>query len=407
MEKCPNCKKVIFPNIAHVCPPTPYPKGAKCAQCGAAMIGTLGSHVCSTKKVVIDGKSPITGIYKKGSQTLFPVERLEPEHVSLVKRLNGTADSSGNTLSCSEDMLKRLVTALCFVEKEGLLSTTLANGWTIKNFMGLTEGFQIQVINNLWNECTMPKTYDCKFADMVESDGQVTTGQDQLPSSLYPNASKGAIPFIKGPVVQPFKKFGIGFRVDGSLNGKSSVDSIPRIQKEGMTAQVLNAWFMESVRKMMVKGTMIALNTSAPRIYIRAQDLFNETAVCISRSLIGATAFPERDTKDTVALWAVDTSGLTGFDTEKHQIDQKAHPWRPGEKCVERVPPKNVIGYVLIDRLGIPENVGGWKFRIPKDAKWTYLNVPAQDKKKYVEDELSAWADGVEYSIPGLYDFAN
>jgi hypothetical protein len=356
----------------------------------------------------LDGNAPIVNLYKKNSGSVWPMDRWVPGYFDLVKSLNGTSDKSFNRLSCTEDTVKRLVTALCYVEKEGLLSSTLANNWKISQFMALSEAFQLQVINNLWNECTVAKTYDKSAADMVETDGAITSGTEQLPSSIHLNPAKTGLPFVKGPTRLPFTTLGIGFRVDGQLSGKQAVDSVPRIQKEGMTAQVLNSWFMLNVRHMLVTQTSIALDTSAPRIYVRAQDLFNETAVCVARSLFGATAFPERTTEDKVALWAVDTTELQGFDTEKHQIDQKAKPWRPGEKCFERIPPKNVVGYVIIDRQGGDEGgKGGWNFQIPNGATWTYLNTPTGAKKDYVEAELAAWADGVKHEISGAYDFVS
>ncbi len=402
MSNCPSCGAFLMDGVAHTCRPAQRKAPNKCPTCNAVIL--FGKHACKgapPQPKVADPKASLTELYLRNSGGTWPMDRLAADYVALVKRLNGTGG-----LYCSEDNLKRLATALCYVEKEGLLATTLANGWTIKGFMGLTEGFQIQIIDKLWNECTVPKTYGRKFADMEETDAAVTAGDEQLPSSVHPNPQGGGLPFVKGPASLPFGRLGIGFRVDGTLNGASAVSSISRIQKEGMTAQVLNAWFMESVRHMMVKQTTIALNTSAPRIYVRAQDLFNETAVCISRSFFGATAFPERETNDTACLWAVDTTGLTGFDTEKHQIDEKAHPWRPGEKCVERVPAKNVLGYVLFERMGVGD-ASGWKFRVPKGATWTYLNMPNTDKKLYCDGELAAWADGVARSIPGQYDFVN
>jgi hypothetical protein len=383
----------------------------KCAKCGVFILpDRMKDHAakCQGPAVpkALDGNAPITSLYKKNSGSTWPMDRWVPGYLEVIKKLNGSRDGSFNDLSCTEDTVKRLVTALSYVEKEGLLSSTVANNWKISQFMALSEAFQLQVINNIWNECTTPKTYDALAADMVETDGAVAAETEQLPSSIHPNQAKTGLPYVKGPTRLPFTTLGIGFRVDGTLNGKQSIDSIPGIQNEGMTAQVLNAWFMLNVRHMLVTQTAIALDTSAPRIYARAQDLFNETAVCVARSLFGATAFPERTTEDKACLWAVDTTGLRGFDTEKHQVDKKAKPWRPGEKCFERIPPKNVVGYVVMDRLNGDEGGrGGWNFSIPKGTTWTYLNAPTGAKKDYCEAELAAWADGTTHRVSGAYDF--
>ena len=187
-----------------------------------------------------------------------------------------------------------------------------------------------------------------------------------------------------------FTKLGVGFRVDGmESNGK--IDSIERITKEGINAQVLNSWFMLNVRHMNVEGTAIALDTAAPRIYKRAQDLFNETAVCVARSLFGATAFPERETQGTVCLWAVDVTGLSGFDTEKYQNSLGGDKqWRPGEKAYRMIPKERVIGYIKVNRQGAPSDGGGWKFQIPHDMAWTFLNGTAA-QRYYCTTELEAW----------------
>jgi hypothetical protein len=373
----------------------------------------------------VDITSPLILVYDPSgsAKSKLPMLRWVPAYFDLIKKLNGTNHKS-RTLSCSEDNLKRLVTALCYVDKEGLRATSIAaKNWTIGDFMSLEPARQIAVIDEIWNESTVPKVYDTDWNAMIETDGEVEAVKEPLPSSIHPSpagvvqppvqqpgsppAKRGGagLPFVKGQVRLPFKTLGIGFRVDGSVDTNGMINSLGRIMREGVTAQVLNASFMLHVKGMMVTETTIARNTSAPRVYRRAQDLFNETAVCVSRSLLGATAFPERETEGNVCLWALDTTGLKGFDTEKHQLDAKADGWRPGEKCFERIPASQVIGYVVIHRNGCGSD-GGWKFRIPKDAKWTYVNPPGGAKKAYIEGELAAWATGKDYEIHGDYDFA-
>jgi hypothetical protein len=414
MPPCPKCQKEFKPMILKFHEPTCEGKILQCTTCGAAYKATDG-HTCMfvPKPKVYDGNAPIVELLKRNSGSIKPMHRSVPEYIDVFKKLQGTLDSSFNSLSCSEDTVRRLCTALCYTEKEGLLSSSLANRWKIKQFMALSEGFQIQVINNIWEECTSSKSYDCTSADMVETEADVAASDSQLPSSVHPNPGSG-LPFVKGPTKRPWKTLGIGFRVDGQKDSGGTINSIDRIKKEGITSQVLNPGFMLNIRGMVVTQTALALNTSAPRIYVRAQDLFNETAVCISRSFFGATAFPERETAAEAALWAVDTTGLSGFDTEKHQLEI-GKPWRPGEKCFQKIPVNQVLGYVVIKRLGgdlgsggtrsSARANGGWEFQVPKGAKWTWVTQPTGAKLAYVEAELAAWANGVEYNVPGSYDF--
>lgn len=407
--KCSVCTKPIFSVDQHVCSgkkPVRPRALQKCPHCDN-LAGA--NHVCPNDPSLadIDAKSPLTALYRKGRGQIYPMNRWQPKGMEVIATLNGTG-KMGKALSCTEDMLKRLVTALAFVEKESRLSTCVANRWTIMQFMELSSAFQMQIINQLWDECTVQKAHEQVPMDMTEFNDEVAKTVAQLPSSVRPDSGpKG--PFVKGPFDIPFTSMGIGFRVDGTLSGNASINSIARVGREGMTAQAMNASFMLNVRKMLVTETTIATDTSKARVYVQAQDLFNETAVCVSRSFFGATAFPERTTDDQVALWAVDCSDLRGFDTEAHQITAKAKPWRPGEKCFPRIPAKNVIGYVTIKRspAGNGGANGGWKFTVPLNAKWTYVNVPVGEKKRYLEEELAAWATGIEYTVSGDYDFVS
>ena len=353
--------------------------------------------VAQPKKIVARMDAPLTSIYKSGGAA-WPMERIEPAYRSLIQR-------SQAMRPCTNVMLQRLVTALSYTAKEGMLHDSLASKLTVAGFLQLSDAKQLALVNSVWNECTRKEAYSKEPSAMVETEEAVAPATKQLPSSVHPNSGSG-LPFVKGPSEKPFRTLGIGFRVDGSEDGSGSISSIARITASGMTAQALNKSFMKSVRHMEVTETTVAVDTDAPRIFVRAKDLFNESSVCVSRSLFGATAFPERKTKGRVCLWAVTCNGLKGFDTEKHQIDLKA-PWRPGEKCFQKIPAKNVLAYVVIERLGGDDGgKGGWNFRVPRRATWKWVGDPTPSESAYLTAELAAWATGEEHHVSGDYDFA-
>ncbi len=134
-------------------------------------------------------------------------------------------------------------------------------------------------------------------------------------------------------------------------------------------------------------------------------DIFNETAVCVSRSFFGGTAFPERETSGHYYLWAVNCGPLLGFDTEQYQLNlPNSRQWRPGEKAFPFIPPANILAYLQIERRGAPPG-GGWRVEISGNANWTYVGAPSVRQRVYFEDELAAWRGG-SYEIPAAYDFA-
>jgi hypothetical protein len=147
------------------------------------------------------------------------------------------------------------------------------------------------------------------------------------------------------------------------------------------------------------------------RVWTATNDIFNESAVCVSRNLFGAAAFPERNPDEDmdVYLWAINCKDLLGFDTEAYQLGLGgSKQWRPGEKAYEFIRPHRVIGYVKVKRLAgyPPEGCGGWKFTIAQDAKWELnpnrYSIPNQ--VTYINALLEAWKG--TYEIPSAYDFA-
>jgi hypothetical protein len=146
-------------------------------------------------------------------------------------------------------------------------------------------------------------------------------------------------------------------------------------------------------------------------IWCGNRDVMNETGVCVSRSLFGATAFPERTTDSGAEavtyhyLLAVDCNNLRGVDTEAWQLSLGvASNWRPGEKVFLGIGPERILGWTkLLRRPGQPG--GGWIFMFP-ETNWTWVNQPNQLTTAYLNGELQAWQANTWYTVPGDYDFA-
>ncbi|MEO0991911.1 MAG: hypothetical protein AAFX00_13315 [Pseudomonadota bacterium] len=208
----------------------------------------------------------------------------------------------------------------------------------------------------------------------------------------------------------PFRHFKVGFRVDGSYT-----ESIERVLGSGMTQQNQSDWFMKNKRGMVVEGT-VAKDTHVARFWAGNHDIFNESAVCISRNFFGGTAFPLRGTyhnymhtgptsdSEFARLWAVNLSGMNGFDTEQRQLNvSKNRVWRPGEKAFQAIGADRLIGYIEFRKLGAGQE-GGWTFDIKPGTEWKFLNAGSEAQKQYCRDELAAWT-GCHF-VPGAFDFA-
>ncbi len=288
---------------------------------------------------------------------------------------------------------------------------------TIRQFMTLSAADQLATIDQAWLKVCTKKSYDKPTAWMYEPTATVVqpTGAP-VPSGVVPDGP-GRLKMGYnggGGRSDAFCGLGVGFRVDGS--GVNAQGDIDRILRDGMTTQLKNGWLMRDIKGWEVEGTVVDLDTSAPRVWSTKNDLFNESAVCIARNMYGATAFPTREFNGPAVLWAVDVSGLVGFDTEKYQTTLgHGRQWRPGEKAYLRIPPANLIGYLRFEKRGVPDTTGGWKFMIPDDASWTFCggwgamggssSGRADRVKGYVLSQLTAWR-GVEHTISGAFDFA-
>jgi hypothetical protein len=301
----------------------------------------------------------------------------------------------------SDAMVERLLSALAsIINGNNQAARAVTGSKTIREFRNLSEHEQLAFINRIWNAVSTAHPFTQPAANMFDPIADDTGGNGPLPSSIRPDGP-GSNTFVKRlRGRQPFREFLVGFHVDGADN-----NSIARITGNGMTQQRLSPQFMLSRRGLRLDSTVM-MNDSEARVWTGNHDIFNETAVCVSRNFFGGTAFPERTTNGSCYLWAVNCAGLVGFDTEQYQLNLPgARQWRPGEKAFRCIPPDHVLGYVRIDRRGAPSG-GGWRVDIPGVAKWTFTGSSTVRQRVYMEDELAAWRGG-SYTIPPEFDFAN
>ncbi len=369
-------------------------------EAGQSMAAALAPQVVKT----LD--SPLVALFVKGSRAWPPMMRWD---VKLKEKIDDA--TAGARSFIQEQTLQKLITVLCQTEVQGLLDTTLACGITVKAFLKSGQVGQMATINALWNECTTAGEYNKLQSEMEDNTNPVNASSEQLPSSIHPNRvglGNDVTTFKLGRAGMPFKTLGVGFRVEGSddIKGKGTDWHINRVVNGGMWPQVtLDALMMGNGYN--VSGTVVSMGSSlAPRLNVTQKDLWNESGICVARSFFGATAFPYRETTGQVILWALDVSGLIGFDTEKYQDQNKTAngAWRPGEKCFPRIDESRILGWVLVDKLGNGNN--GWEFQLPANAKWGKTQAqPKTAQALYIEEELAAWA-GTKVRVPTAYDFA-
>ena len=320
-----------------------------------------------------------------------------PSGEDLLKGRNTGADGP----PVDDIMCERLLSALAsIINADNAAVRTITDRTSIRDFRMMSQPAQLAFINRIWDANCSAHAFNQAGSQMFDPPGDGIDGNAPLPTSIRP-VRIGMNVFekrLKGR--QPFREFGVGFRVDGS-----DASSVGRVTGNGMTQQRLSPAFMLSRRGLRLDATAM-MDPTVPRVWTGNHDIFNETAVCVSRNFFGASAFPERDTNGRSYLWAVNCGPLLGFDTENYQLGlHGAKQWRPGEKAFQFIPAANVLGYVQIDRRGAPSG-GGWMVDFPKDASWVYTGAPSVKQRMYMEDELAAWRGG-SYTIPAAFDFAN
>ncbi len=259
--------------------------------------------------------SPLVKLFMAGSRSFPPMRRWD---VGLYQKIDQAIMLTPWPIQ--EAMLTRLMTVFSHLETQQKLGTCSANGITVKQFIAMTPEKQLEVINRLWNESTDRGTYSTPQDEMYDRDNAVELGGTlQLPDSVHPvrvGGTRNVVAMRKGRDGLPFRRLGVGFRVEGSGNAARLDWHVNRVVTGGMRAQVtLNSLMLDNGFN--VEGTVVSTDTLAPRLNKTQKDLWNESGVCVARSLLGATAFPYRWTEGDVLLWAVDVRGLNGFDPER------------------------------------------------------------------------------------------
>ena len=371
----------------------------------------------------------VVGAMPDGSQRQFvthylkPIDSFEPGKRDLM--LNGGAVAD-NLPRVEFKMMQRLTTIIAQAAfgngstRPDLFRDVLIGGrtipgiMTIRQFMTLSAVDQMAAIDQGWNKVCTKRGYNKLTRELYEPTSPlVGANTTPVPSGAIPGPGGGmTVAYLNDArIPDAFTGLGVGFRVDGS--GADYQRSIDRVTGLGMTTQLKNRYLMHTIKGWEVEGTTVDLDTNAPRVWATKNDLFNESAVCISRNFYGATAFPLREMEDTAVMWAVDVAGLRAFDTEAYQMTQNRQ-WRPGEKAYKNIPSNKVMGYMLFNKLGAPA-AGGWQFRIPDGTTWTFLGDWANAggdatsrearMRAYANAQLAAWS-GADRTIAGAYDFA-
>lgn len=304
---------------------------------------------------------------------------------------------------------RRIITALVSLKTVGNWdSNHQVNRTTIRNLLTMSTDQRADFIDQVWDWAAAPKTHNTPAQNMYVPPAVPTGNGTPLPSSWCP------IPLSSSNFHRrhggrngrdAWAELAVGFRIDGSDQA-----AIKRVLTDGMTPQVLNRQFMLNFRGQFIEGTA-AESADTPRFWTRNHDIWNESAVCVSRNFFGATAFQTRETShktgEYAVLWAVDCKGLLGFDTEGEQLGQTGgRVWRPGEKCFPTISPDRMIGYALIRRTGVPRSGDwGWGFEIGREVRWEMTGGGSVPQKMYAFSELDAWRGN--HRIPASWDFAN
>jgi hypothetical protein len=294
----------------------------------------------------------------------------------------------------------------------------------ISYFNGLTKLQQIKLLDMLWTSCYRREVPSTRATSMIDGEASTESGEG-LPSSLRPKAGGAFFTMLDpGPVRNAWKRYRIGFRVDGGKGvAGSSRDDLARIAATGTYPLQKRPDLAVLYVQKYYHEHPCCQNTD---LYVGYQnrDLYNESGTCVARSLLGATAFPYRDSQNNTDglkahlggnlqyqyLFAVDCSNELGVDTEAVQKGMGNHSlWRPGEKAFPGLPANRILAWTRLVKMGQPAGGGGiyqtgWSFAFV-DSTWTWLKTPSKELQDYLTAELAAWAPGVTYNIPDKYDF--
>lgn len=279
---------------------------------------------------------------------------------------------------------------------------------TLKAFNDMAALQQMATMRRMWEYLVTSEVPNTAGRAMYEPDGAETAGNGSLPSSLMPLDRNTANVTLARRSEFGWARHGIGFRLDGKKS--ASEDAMRRWLAEGCRPLAHNAPALLAVRGMDITGLPPDDNNRV-FFWYGNRDVFNETATCVARSLLGATAFPLRSTNSAALgvnwhyLLALSVGGKDGVDSEGWQHRQgKLNHWRPGEKAFLGLGPERIVAWTKLLREPGPAG-GGWRFMFP-ERRWNYVNIPSVEAQAYMTAELEAWNQNQWYEVPGAYDFA-
>lgn len=367
---------------------------------------------------VSPGQRPLRDVVNKHISTTFHLCR-DPVLAPLLRRRR--ANSNPAVLEhIPGSQLQSIITALLEtkesnpgnLEPVGPPSRATMLNTPINTFNAMTGAEQFAFLDALWAKCYEAVVPTTLAERMVDNAVAVHADTGSLPSSLRPsNAADRNAVCVAGPTANAWTAHRIGFRVEGGFrrSGAAADADLTRATTIGITPLCTNT---PTALALMGKSFWDLAVSGGTHVHLGYQnrDVYNESATCVSRTLLGATAFPLRDTNtptDTCSyryLFACDCTGLLGVDTEAWQQGQPgSNLWRPGEKAFLRLPANKIIGYTALERRPL-DATASWRFRF-QTSTWTWLGASNAGTRAYLDGELSCWNAGQWYDVPLGYDF--
>jgi hypothetical protein len=409
MTECSVCHETVTPGVDHVCGGVPVPPPFTGAPPPPGMPGASKSW--KDKQAEARANAPPA---PPSLKDLYRPEKTGSKFNRVSRGVRRTLIEAPN--AASELIIDCLVTAVAEVYDKPDPGTKAdmelrLTGMTLDAFKRLSPQQQYAFINVIWGLSYTEVLPATLAQNMVAPADSVRS----FPTGVRPD---GSVPARGMGVADPWTRFAIGFRVDGSAD-----KPMTRVLTQGMRPK----WFNPADARMLsdseITGTWMDLNKNIKMGRVN-RDVLNETGTCVARNIYGGTAFPERTSEGEYYLFAVRCKNLLGVDTEQWQLDHHT-VWRAGEKVFPEIPKERILAWVKFKKLGTPQNfvdtpifvngvqcgcirkvvgLGGWKFQIPAGSKWTWLAMIAEDEQAYLEGELAAWA-GPVHTIADAWDF--
>jgi len=258
---------------------------------------------------------------------------------------------------------------------------------TVGELFGKTRAQFLEVINTGWG--TLVKAVDkAEIVPVSKMADPVKESADAFVSSKQHK--------------QAFRKFQVAFRADS--RGPEEIFNQGCVAKFRLPQNILAG--IPGGSDIDVRETMMAKGMYKNSVN---QDFFNETGVCVSRTLKGATKFPNyRDVDKEMWLYAVYV--ISGFDTEAWQLQLATNGkptalWRPGEKALDRLYSWQVLGGIKFTRTYFNADYQNandvfFKFKLIPPWKWHSTGYTRNDRKEYIKGESAPFENAeTEYLL--------